>query len=164
MKAGVLLDLEDPSNGTTSYSFTLTATANTMDISFSGYNLPSFNGVTSIELTSGGPNLLGTTWAFTPAPSGSESFQTGPGAFGTNNISFGGVTEDSYDMYKQTVGTTVGQTYTLDFNLSISQSPSGTIVEATNVQSSATPEPATGLLFLGAGLSVLVARKRLARS
>jgi hypothetical protein len=160
--AGQLLDLEDPAGQTnTPYTLPFIAVATTTDVLFEGYQVPSFIEITDISLTNGGPNLLGQTWTFTAAPSGSDTSQAADGyGTGTNALSFGGVVEDSFDQYDQVVATVIGQTYNLNFLFSNSESnaPSELIVSA---GLAATPEPAT-LFLLGSGLLGvgIAARKR----
>jgi hypothetical protein len=78
--------------------------------------------------------LLGGTWIFTPAPSGSlaNTYSDGTSVLALN---FGGVTVGSYDVYSQTVATTIGSVYTLDLQYSndSDNQPSGFLVEATGV-------------------------------
>ena len=151
----------------TSYALTFTAETATTDITFAGYQVPSWIYVTDISLTSGGGNLLGGTWTWTPAPSGSDTFTYNDGyGTGTPALAFGGVSVGSFDAYDQLVGTAAGQAYTLDFLFSNNESysePSGFVVSASNAVVGA-PEPSSvvllGLFLSGVGL---LTRKRLAR-
>jgi PEP-CTERM motif len=149
-KAGILLDLEDPTSQTnTPYSFTFNASSATTTISFAGYDIPSFIYVTQISLTSGGTNLLGATWDFTPAPPGDTNTYTFDDGLGTGvpALAFGSTGEDSFDTYSQTVATVPGDTLVLNFLLTTDGStPSGIVVS-----NSAVPAPAS-LALLGIGI------------
>ncbi len=72
--AGLLVDLEDPPGGTdTPFTLPFVAGSDSTTITFAGYQISSSLDATNIDLflTGGGPNLLGGTWNFTPAPFGS---------------------------------------------------------------------------------------------
>jgi hypothetical protein len=156
----ILLDIEDPAGQTlTPFTFTILATTATTTVTFEGYQLPSFEDVEDISLTSGGPNLLGPTWTFTAAPSGSDT-STFDDGFGTGvpALSLGGVVEDSFDQYAQTVATTPGQTLSLHFLFSNPPSgPAEILVTTTGNATTAVPEPAS-LTLLGGGLVGLATR------
>jgi hypothetical protein len=147
-KAITILDLEDPlAQSNTPFSLTFTATGNTTTLSVAGYQLPDFEQVTSnlLRLSGAGPNLLGTNWAFTAAPSGSLAFQFNDGGgTGANGLSFAGIVEDSFDTFSQSFATTAGQTYSYTFNFSNSgaNAPSELRVDVNGA--AAVPGPVVG--------------------
>ena len=147
-------DLSNQSD--TPMSLVFTAGSASTTVSFAGYNVPSFIDLTNIELTvtGGSTNLLGQTFDFTPAAgtnsSGracSDASQSGPGAFGTNNLSFGSVCVGAFDTFSQTIATPIGTSFTLSFLLSNSDTPNGLVVNATDAVTSV-PEPATWAMML----------------
>src|SRR5208337_460379 len=74
-QADTLLLLIDPPGQTATphaLDFTATATTTTTTISIGGYDFPAVEYVSEISVTqkNGGANLLGSTWAPTPAASG----------------------------------------------------------------------------------------------
>jgi hypothetical protein len=152
--AATLFDQTDLTSGPLSFNFVAGSSATTID--FAGYDVPSFSDASDIQLVLQGTstNLLGTTFAFTPASCGSDTSQGPAGAFGTNNLSFGGVCTGSYDSYAQTIATTIGDTYTLAFQLFASgYADNGLRVTASDAQEGAVPEPATwAMMVLGAAL------------
>jgi hypothetical protein len=172
-KAGLLLDLEDPAFlpfPGTSYSPSFIADATDTTITFAGYDIPATIIAADISLaaTGGGPNLLGSTWTFTPAPSGSDAGQSKDGfGTGTNSLSFSGTSEDNFDRFSQVVATVPGQSYTLDFDyievFSLVNTPSELLVSETDVTA---PEPSTlamSSLLLGIfGIAGLRKRMKLA--
>ena len=163
--------INPPVQSNTPYSLSFFATGPNTQVSIGGYQLPSFEQVTDITLTAtgGSGNLLGQTWNFVPAASGSLANQYDDMlGTGTNALNFGGVTEGDYDVFDQSFGSTAGQGYTLNFNFTeepgvccggVFIGPSGFEVDTTGTGAVA-PEPAlmlplTALLGLG-----YVARKR----
>jgi len=153
--------INPPVQSNTPYSLSFFATGPNTQVSIGGYQLPSFEQVADITLTAtgGSGNLLGQTWNFVPAASGSLANQYDDMlGTGTNALNFGGVTEGDYDVFDQSFGSTAGQGYTLNFNFTEDfQGPSGFEVDTTGAVA---PEPAlmlplTALLGLG-----YVARKR----
>jgi hypothetical protein len=161
-EAGILLNLIDPVGQTdTPYSLSFTASDTTTSVSFGGYQLPDFEYASNIGVNEGGtgPNLLGSSWTFTPAAEGSDS-----GTFydGTSvpALVFGGTVVGDYDTFSQSFATTVGQSYTVDFLFSNDpgdddpedSSPSGFMV---TTSASAVPEPSSIALMGIACLSGL---------
>jgi len=155
--AGTLLDLVNPPGlNPTPYALTFTASGSTTDISFAGYQAPFRLFVNGISLTSGGANLLGATWTFTPydpadtSDAGQSADKYGTG---TNGLFFAdGV--GRLDRFDQVVPTVAGKTYTLNFQFSNypfgagpGNAPSELVVSASN----ATPESASVILIPGGG-------------
>lgn len=137
-----------------SYAPTFTALSSATAISFAGYNIHAFNDVSNIDLflNGGGANLLGGTWGFVAAASGSGSATYNDGT-SVPGLSFGGVSAGYYDTYSQTIATIVGSSYTLAFDYNGSGNNNGFVVAAIN-SVSATPLPATLPLF-ASGLGAL---------
>lgn len=169
--AATLIDQTNLAGQTnTPVSLTFTAGASSTTVDFQGYQLPSFINLSNILLTlsGGSSNLLGTSFTYTPAPCGADASQGPVGANGTNNLSFGGVCIGSYDSFAQTIGTTVGASYTLSFGLSnsFSNQPSGLRIFASDAVTGAVPEPATWTMlllgFAGMGLVLRYQRRKLA--
>ncbi|MGA3190395.1 MAG: hypothetical protein ABSF22_25095 [Bryobacteraceae bacterium] len=109
-------------------------------------------------------NLLGSTWTFTPAASGSLSNTFDDGT-SVPALEFASVVPGDYDTYSQALSTVVGSTYSVDFDFSNSsnKAPSGFIV-AFSDGIVATPEPAETLPLLALMLGLVFAmRKRVAR-
>jgi hypothetical protein len=159
--AGTLLDLVNPAGqNLTPYALSFTAEAITTDIAFEGYQAPFRLWAYDISLTSGGGNLLGETWTFTPYypfdPSDAGQFADGDGS-GTNALFFAnGV--GALDKFDQVVDTVPGRTYTVNFLFSnyplaagAGNAPSEFIVAADPM-----PEPRSvilmGIGLLGVGL------------
>lgn len=165
-QAGTLLTLTNPADTSgTPYSLTFVAGGGMTDISFAGFQAPEREWAEDISLTSGGGNLLGTMWEFTPyipadttdAGQFNDGFGTGTnGLYFANGVGF-------LDRFDQVVTTVPGQTYTLDFDFindpaHVGSSPSELIVSETTA-----PEPASGILvaLAFAGLAVLGWNKRM---
>jgi hypothetical protein len=131
-------------SGEQSFTASFTATSGDTAVAFFGFDVPAEEDVFGISLTTnGGGNLLGQTWAFTPAPTGSEATQANFGA-GTNDLFFLGFDVGSFDEFSQNVATVTGQTYDLNFLLlGSNEVPSEVFATA-----SAVPEPATWTLAL----------------
>jgi hypothetical protein len=157
-----LLNLINPVFDTSaSYNLVFTATSTSSTLTDGGYQLPGFTDFTdnSVVDTGGGGNLLGQTWVFTPAASGSDTSQYSDGT-SVNALSFGGVTVGSYDEYSQTFATVAGDTYVYSFTVPyFDGNPDGYFVTVTNATvAGGVPEPATwalmisGMLCLGAAL------------
>jgi hypothetical protein len=160
-----LFDLTNPpGQSDTPISLSFVAGATTTDIVFGGYQVPSVMEATDISLTTGGGgNLLGLTWNFTPAASGSIADQFGNGS--VNGLQFAGVVVGDFDEFDQEISTVIGQTYDINFLFTNSpfNAPSGFFVNATDALV-ATPEPGSlTLLALCISGAAILARKKLAR-
>jgi hypothetical protein len=119
--ATVLLDLFNvPVQVDTPYTFTINATSSVTSLTIEGYDQTAIEGVKNVSLQHNGtgPNLLGLTWLYTAAASGSESAQFNLGT-GVNALGFGGVVVGDYDSYTQEIATTDGASYTLQFLFSL---------------------------------------------
>jgi hypothetical protein len=115
-----------------------------------GYDVVSFedvyfNGVS----TSGGPSLLGGSWAFTPAAGGSlaNTFDDGTSVPG---LIFGGLSVGYFDTFSQTFATTPGETYMYSFTFTQGNDrPSELVVTSTAAAVTPTiPEPSTRAMIL----------------
>jgi hypothetical protein len=92
----VLLNLIDPAVGSANFDLSFTATSTSVTLTDGGYQVPGFTHFINNDVTTGGgPNLLGQTWVFTAAPSGSDTSQFNDGT-SVNGLNFGGVTVGSY--------------------------------------------------------------------
>ncbi len=159
VRAGILLDLIDAAGQTdTPYALSFTASDSTTTISIAGYQIPAEETSTDNGLFLGGagPNLLGSTWVFTPAASGSLAFTINDGS-SVPGLALAGTTTGSYDTFSQMIATTPGQSYTLDllYSNSSSNSPSGFLVTT-----SAIPEPSSLVLAGSGALAVLIVLTR----
>ena len=143
------------SNPDGAYALPFIANAANTTITFGGYNLPSFDNVSLIGLFLNGigPNLLGGTWDFVPAPSGSLAFTFDDGS-SVPGLVFGGTTVGSYDTFSQTIATTIGNSYTLQFDSEGFNTPNGFFAEASDASAAETPLPAALPLF-ATGLGAL---------
>jgi hypothetical protein len=163
-RADTLLNLIDPSGQTnTAYALAFTALGSSTTISIGGYQVPSHEFATNngIFLGGTGPNLLGGTWVLTPAALGSDTTTFNDGT-SVPALNFGGVNTRFYDTYSQTIATTPGGSYFLDFLYSnnISRNaPSGFLV-TTSGRAAATPlPPAWSMMLIGlAGLGFITYR------
>jgi hypothetical protein len=159
----VLLSLTDIGYTETLYNLDFIANASTTSVSVGGYE-PDFVWVTAINSvtpSSGGANMLGDTWTFVPASSGSSAF-TLPDVISVPALAFGGTTVGSYDTFSQAFATTPGTEYVYQFMLyndleddldfAYLANPSGVLVTTTG---SPAPEPSTWAMmilgFLGVG-------------
>jgi hypothetical protein len=100
----------------------------------------------------GGANLLGDTWTFVPAPSGSSAFEL-PDVTAVPALGFAGGTVGSYDTFSQTFATTPGAEYVYEFTFFNDltdpgyNAPTGLLV---TTSASAVPEPSTwAMMILG---------------
>lgn len=166
-----LLYLDNPPNQTqTSYDLGFTATASTTTISFAGNQRPAVEFVYDINVTqSGGANLLGSTWTYTPAPPGGLARTLADGT-DVPALEFYGVYAN-YDTYSQSFATTVGTEYLLKFdftNIAGPQRSGALLVTTTALALPSVPEPSTWAMMLtglaGLGLTARRRRARLGRS
>ena len=150
--AAMLLNIIDaPAQDNTPYALTFIATAPGTTISIGGYQLPASENSTDngVYLNGSGPNLLAEFWDLTPADFGTDSFSFDDGS-DVQGLYFAGVTVGSYDVWSQTIATTVGSSYTIDLQYSNYDysTPSGFEV----FTNAAVPEPATwALMLVGVG-------------
>jgi len=166
-QSAALLNLINPVAQTnTPFSLSFDAIGSATTISIAGYQVPSFEDVThnGLFLNGAGPNLLGSSWIFTPAASGSDTSTFNDGT-SVPALSLGGVTVGSYDTYSQIISTTPGSLYTLDFLFSnpSDNAPSGFLVTTDGTPvTSAVPEPSTwAMMILGfAGIGAMTYRRR----
>ncbi|GEM_PF-3566802 len=163
--ASPLLNLVDPPDQTeTPYSLSFDATAATTTLTYAGFNVPSFTFLedNGVYLNGIGPNLLGSSWSFTPAKLGSESFTYNDGS-SVPALAFGGVDVGYYDEYSQTIATIPGDAYTVQFLLSAyGEGHKSQLVISTS--GAVVPEPAALALMLtgitGLGGATLAGRSR----
>jgi hypothetical protein len=149
-QADTLLSLIDAPGQFVTISLNFFASSSLTTISFAGYQVPSTENAAQIGLflDGTGPNLLGMSWVLTPAPNGSDAIENGDGS-----LSFSGNVAGSYDTFSQTIATTPGASYFLEFQYfnpvpdSPANAPSGLLVSET----SAVPGP-----IVGAGLPGLI--------
>ena len=154
-----LLSLTDIGYTETLYNLAFVANASTTSLSIGGYD-PNFAwvaAINSVTPSGGGANLLGDTWTFVPASSGSYAVPL-PDVISVPALWFGGTTVGSYDTFSQTFATTPGREYVYQFMLyndlgpADLVDPSGILVTTT---ASAAPEPSTWAMmifgFLGVG-------------
>ncbi len=157
-QAVTLLSLVNPPATTgTTYDLDLTATAATTTISIGGYWPFAYEYVSHNSVTlGGGANLLGGTWAPTPAASGSNDgfFDDGTSV---PALWFGGTSAGYYDTLSQTFATTPGDTYLLTFDFyNCSNSlvcpnldfNSSALLVTTTARASAAPELSTWTMTL----------------
>jgi hypothetical protein len=171
--ADTLLDLVNPPGQSfTPYTLNFIAGETTTDITFAGFQGPGELNADdiSLTLTSGGGNLLGETWTYTPGQCPNAGQSNDGFGTGTNGLFFACGNGTLNDQFDQIISTVVGQTYSLDFLFSNypytatgpGNEPSELIISASNA--TATPEP-TSAILLGIGLSGvgLLTRRKLAR-
>jgi hypothetical protein len=153
-RASTLLNLIDPPDQTdTAYSLDFTAASSLTTISIGGYQLLDFEQTTSIGLylNDAGGNLLGAAWTLTPAAPLFTNTYTYDDGTPVPALVFGSSAAGAYDIYSQTVATTAGQSYSLNFLYANDifgggASPSGLLV--TETATTAVPEPSTWTLML----------------
>ena len=177
--AQVLLDLTNPAPQLTLQTFTFTATDASTVLNFQGYNQPGTTSIINLffgtaanagqpaTLTAANNLLVGAS--YTPTASGCGSFfgvdpNTAAQSYGANGLYFGGTCAGIYDTLSTSLNTTVGQSYTLRFDLSVfGSAPNGVRVSTGALTTGAVPEPATWAMmlvgFAGIGMSVRRRRK-----
>jgi hypothetical protein len=170
--ATTLFDQTNFSATNTPESFTFIAGATSTTLAFGGYQVPSWMNLDDIflVLTGDTTNLLATSWNFTAAASCSGAWESvAPGAYGTNGLRFGDYCEGQYDTFSQSIGTTIGNSYTVGFILSNPNvgdvrdaiEPSGLRVTASDAVVAAVPEPATwAMMLMGFGAIGIAMRFR----
>lgn len=166
-QAQVLLDQVDlPVQTNSPYTFNFVTGSTSTAVAFGGYDVPSSFQVRDIRLVEfgGSTNLLGAVFGYTPAACGPLAGQGGVGAFGTNDLGFGGLCTGSYDIFSQSFASLIGSTYTLSFLVNNGTLGSdGLRVTASDTrQVAAVPEPASwAMMLFGFGaMSVVVRRQR----
>jgi hypothetical protein len=180
---GLMMGASVPARATTYFDFinppagtgvpfiqSFTAHSSSTTVSFAGYQTVASEEVSTIGLFLGittTPNLLGSSWDFTPAASGSNAFTFVDPTSSVPGLQFQGRTEGSFDTFSQTIALIVGDTYNLHFLFSNCgvvagcNAPSRLIVTVTdNVPS--VPLPAALPLFASglAGLGLLGWRRK----
>ena len=166
--ATVLLDLTNPTQNAVLKTYPCTATDASTVLNFQGYNLPGstvivnlfFGTAANASQTStriAANNLL-VGAAYTPTASGCGNFfsvdpNTAAQSYGANGLSFGGTCVGIYDTLTTSLNTTIGQAYTLRFDLSVFGGvDNGVRVSTGALTTGAVPEPATwAMMLLGFG-------------
>jgi hypothetical protein len=173
-----LFDQTDFSATNLPVNLIFTAGAATTTLDFSGYQVPDWMGLDDIYLVLTGDspttNLLALNFDETGGPPCSNGWQSvAPGTYGTNSLRFGNACEGAYYTFSQTVGTTVGSSYTLGFQLWNPDPgdnnredivPSGLRITATDAIVAGVPEPSTWAMMLlgfgGIGMAMRFRRRR----
>jgi hypothetical protein len=160
--AAVLLDLTNPAEQTyTPYSLSFTATGSSTTLSVAGFQVTASERATlnGVCLGTSTTNLLGTTWSFVPAASGSDATQNFDGT-SVNALFFAGISAGYYDTFSQRFSTIAGDTYHYNFDFTAySAGPSSLVVSASSA--SPVPLPASAWLMLSGLVGVgVMARKR----
>ena len=160
-----LLNIVNPSTDPSgTYSLSFKATGTSVTLSDAGYNVPSWGVFSANRVVQDGTssNLLGQTWSFAAAASGSDTYTTYDGT-GVDSLHFGGVSVGYYDVYSQTFATTAGETYTYTFDFTRYGYDDAYFVNVSNAVS-AVPESSSAMLMLaGLGLVGAVLRRRKAQ-
>ena len=170
--ADILLDLTNTTQNAAPKTFTFTATGASTVLNFQGYNLPGstavvnlFFGTSGSTLNAGNNLLVGA--AYTPTASGCGNFfgvdsNVAGQSYGAAGLYFGGTCAGVYDTLTTSLNTTIGQAYTLRFDLSVFGGVNnGVRVSTGALTTGAVPEPATwAMMLLGFGGIGFAMRRR----
>jgi hypothetical protein len=157
--AADLLNLTNTTQNATPQSFTFTATGASTVLNFQGYNLPGSTAIVNLFFGTSGStpttaNNLLVGAAYTPTASGCGNYfgvdsNTAAQSFGAAGLYFGGTCAGIYDTLTTSLNTTVGQAYTLRFDLSVFGGiNNGVRVSTGALTTGAVPEPATWAMML----------------
>jgi len=170
--AVVLLDLTNTTQNAAPKTFTFTATGASTVLNFQGYNLPGstaivnlFFGTSGSTLNAGNNLLVGA--AYTPTASGCGNYfgvdsNVAGQSYGAAGLYFGGTCAGVFDTLSTSLNTTIGQAYTLRFDLSVFGGVNnGVRVSTGALTTGAVPEPATwAMMLLGFGGIGFAMRRR----